>query len=205
MNAPQRRNYSLADVGILIGALATAAGSGWGVAWASFERSENMKVVAYETAQELQLPNSLEELRELSKALRPALEERKAALALPELTKKIVELQSQVDQVTRERNNLRTSVAAIEQVPRTISIRPGESKYAIPNALVVGVERLSTISSSCDFQYANKAETLKVAGIGSGRDPESGFNYKFKVTRVDEQTGCTIDFVTIGGPSFSES
>jgi hypothetical protein len=152
------------------------------------------KLARYETAKDLQLDKSLAELRKLSAALTPALEERKAMQALPAAQAKVATLEKELAAAITQRDAAENALVATRRLGELVTIRINHSEQFIDNTLRVGVAGVSTLSSSCNLSYgSNDYALVKVGGKAGGFDAGSNSNFEIKLVSVAEDS-CTIEF-----------
>jgi hypothetical protein len=169
----------------------TVAGAAWGLAKAT----EANELQAYKTAKDWKAAEAIASLQELSKSAKLNADEQNELLTLrrrvPELERALSESSSQLAQTKTEASSLRQTLAALVKNIDQIEIPLRESRYVIPQTVMVGVHTIYTSLNRCGIRVGDRSELLEV-GQPFGL-PFAGKEYLLTLSKVSE-TACSFAF-----------
>ena len=195
MSDGREKNYSLFQLlSYALGACVIVCGATWTVA--TFLQSNELE--AYRKADEWKAKETITELRKLSSSLNQKLTEREELSKLRIQARKFISLQDEVIALEKERDSLAETVRTLTQETKTFSVRQGDSEYAIPNILLVGVTQVFTPTARCDVQFENRTESIYVGKSVAG--VVSGINFKLSLKKVSD-SACELVYQQVAGPA----
>jgi hypothetical protein len=165
--------------------------------WTLVTHLQANELDAYRKADQWKASETISELRKLSSELNITLAERKELTVLRANQQATKAIQEQLVTVTRERDRLAATVNAMTVPAMSFAVNEGDSKYIIPNVLLVGVVSAYTGINRCEIRIGNRGETLEIGGEIGGT--ASGINYQLRLTSVSDNS-CGFSFVKVSKP-----
>ena len=182
----REKQYSLFQlISYTLTACVVVCGATWTVA--TFLQSNELE--AYRKADDWKANETITELRKLSKELNITLSERKEISALRIQAKNLPLLEAQAVKFRAERDALTETLKGLTAETKIFFVKQGQSEYAIPNLLLVGVSSTFAPSARCSVLFGDREESIYVGKYVSGS--VSGINYRLSVKQVSD-SGCEL-------------
>lgn len=185
----REKQFSFAQViSWISGACATVAIGTWTLA-IQFQSNE---LASYKAAEAWKPLETITALREASKSVNLAANERSELVALRADGVRLRTLADQVPELTAERDRLSEELATISQESLNVTVAKGSSEFLVPNVLLLGVVRAYTHSNECEVILGNRNTSMTVGNQVETSVANS--NFLLRLTAVTDTT-CRFSFV----------
>ncbi|MDT9583362.1 hypothetical protein LMF57_00735 [Stenotrophomonas sp. SI-NJAU-1] len=185
----REKQFSFAQVISWISAACAAVAIG---TWTLATHLQSNELASYKAAEAWKPLETITALREASKSVNLAANERSELVALRADGVRLRALADQVPKLSSERDRLSQELATISQESLNVTVAKGSSEYLIPNVLLLGVVRAYTHSNECEFILGNRNTSMSVGHEVEANVADS--NFLLRLTAVTD-TACRFSFV----------
>lgn len=184
----REKHFNFSEV---IGWFGAAIAASITATWILATHLQSNELASYKAAESWRPLETIEALREASKSVNLATNERRELVMLRAENESSKDLAGQVKILTEQRDQLTATLASITASAQEVSVSKGSSQFLIPNILLLGVARTNSLSNECAFIIDNRNESLQ---IGKGiHTTAAGINYNLRLIAVTDSS-CSFSF-----------